>query len=180
MSRTFAGFRRDAWKWLRRGGVAAAIAVLIPVAAMAQTPSEVVKWHASLPAPGLVKRGGKVTAKLKAKIEPGWHVYSISQPPGGPTPTVISVPKGQRLRQVGPVTGPMPHSVYDPNFQMRTEFYRDSALFKIPLRATPKAALGAGKATIGVLFQACNDRICLPPSTVHVSLDFRIARPGHR
>lgn len=162
---------------LHRSSSAVLVAVVLSVAANGQTPDKVVTWVANLPSQGLVTQGKKFAARLEAKIQPDWHVYSISQPPGGPTATVITVPGSQLLRQAGTVIGPLPHSSYDPNFQMETEFYRDSAVFSVPLVVAPGAVAGSGRATIDVVFQACNDRICLPPATVHVPLSFRIVAP---
>ncbi len=166
--------------WLERSVCATAFIVFVSIAALAQRPNEVVTWKGSLPVPAALRPGAKVTAKLEAKIQAGWHVYSISQPPGGPTPTVISVPEGQPFRLAGPVAGPVPHSVYDPNFQMQTEYYVDSATFRVPLRVAAGAASGPGKAMIDVIFQTCNDRICLPPATVHVPLSYRVLAPAGR
>ena len=138
-------------------------------------PSEVVTWKASLSSSAPLKRGEKITAKLQATIKSGWHVYSISQMPGGPSPTIIGVPDGQLLSEAGTILGPLPREAYDPNFDMKTEFYERSAAFKVPLEVTATATPGAGKIVVKVRFQTCNDRICLPPSTVEVPLAFRVA-----
>jgi DsbC/DsbD-like thiol-disulfide interchange protein len=143
--------------------------------AKAQTPSQVVNWKASLNSSAPLKHGEKITAQLQATIRDGWHVYSISQPPGGPSPTIIGVPDGLPLSQAGTIIGPLPLEAYDPNFDMKTEFYERSAAFKVPLEVTPKAKPGSGNITIKVRFQTCNDRLCLPPSKIEVPLAFRVA-----
>jgi DsbC/DsbD-like thiol-disulfide interchange protein len=142
--------------------------------AKAQMPSQVVTWKASNSSAPL-KHGDKITAQLRATIANGWHVYSISQPPGGPSPTIIGVPDGQSLSEAGTILGPLPREAFDPNFNMETEFYERSAAFKVPLEVTPTAKPGSGKIVIKVRFQTCNDRICLPPSTVEVPMAFRVA-----
>jgi len=164
---------------LQRARSTLVLTAIFSMAAFGQAPDKVVTWTASLPAEGLIKPGAKINARLEARILPGWHVYSISQPPGGPTAAVISVPEGQMLRQAGTVTGPLPHSSYDANFEMKTEYYRDSAVFSVPLTPAPSAKAGPQQAIIDVLFQACNDRVCLPPKTAHVPLKFRVAGPSH-
>ncbi len=138
-------------------------------------PSQIVTWRASLNSNAPLKHGEEVTAQLKATIRNGWHVYSISQLPGGPSPTIISVPKGQPLNEAGAILGPPPLEAYDPNFNMKTEFYERSATFKVPLEVTQTASPGASKIVIKVHFQTCNDHLCLPPTKIEVPLIFRVA-----
>jgi hypothetical protein len=33
--------------------------------------------------------------KLQAKMEPGWHIYALTSPAGGPTPTTIKLGETQ-------------------------------------------------------------------------------------
>jgi thiol:disulfide interchange protein DsbD len=121
--------------------------------------------------------GEKFSIEVFAKISSGWHVYSITQPPGGPTTTVISVPSKQPFHLAGAVIGPKPQTAYDPNFEMKTEFYEEAASFKVPLVVDSKAKPGPAKVVIDVLFQVCNETTCMPPTTVHVPLNVTIA-PG--
>src|SRR5579884_2423107 len=87
----------------------------LPVAA--QTP---VHWSARAPA-GVRHAGATVRVRLTATIDPDWHVYSLTQKPGGPTPLRITVPAGQPFTLGGTVTGPTPHVEFDPNFSMQVE-----------------------------------------------------------
>jgi len=153
----------------------ASFSLTVSAFAQPQTPSQVVTWMASLDSSTPLKRGAKITAQLQATIRNGWHVYSISQLPGGPSPTIISVPDGQPLSEVGTILGPLPREAYDSNFDMKTEFYERSATFKVPLEVAPAAKPGAGRIVIHVRFQTCNDNLCLPPSKIEVPLTFRIA-----
>ena len=41
------------------------------------------KWSLDLE-PAAIPAGGKVLARLKATIEPGWHVYSLTTPAAKP------------------------------------------------------------------------------------------------
>ena len=41
--------------------------------------------------PSSVRPGAQATAKIDAKLEPGWHIYALTNPAGGPTPTSIKV-----------------------------------------------------------------------------------------
>jgi thiol:disulfide interchange protein len=142
---------------------------------VAQSPSDVVKWSAALPSSKSLKPGAKLITRLEAKIKDGWHVYSITQPPGGPAPTIISVPRDQALRSDGEVTGTQPRSSYDPNFQMETQYYEESVRFRVPLAVYSSAKSGPANSVINVRFQTCDDRVCLPPATVHVRLSATVA-----
>src|SRR4051812_32663822 len=74
---------------------------------------------------GLATRpGSKFEVKLVATIpsEPVvWHLYSITQPPGGPIATTISVGPSSTFRQAGTIIGSTPDIADDPNFGMMTE-----------------------------------------------------------
>src|SRR5581483_11165461 len=121
-----------------------------------------------------LKPGEHFVAEVSATIGSGWHVYSISQAPGGPIPTAISVPQNPAASLTSPITGPKPEKVFDPNFQMETEFYEDSASFKLPLVVKPNASAEA-KLPVDVYYQTCNDHTCLPPTRLQLTAALKIA-----
>ena len=144
------------------------IAVLLLTAVAAANGQEnAVTWSALGPVE-VVHQGQKFTAKVSARISPGWHIYSITQAPGGPVPTTIMLPGKQPFTLDGFVIGPLPHSGYDPNFQIQTDTYEKTLSFKVPLMAANTVQSGTNSAAIDVRFQACNETICLPPKTVHL------------
>src|SRR5262245_47830199 len=54
---------------------------------------------------------------ITARVAPGWHVYSITQPPGGPQATKIRLTPSTKYRQVGPFRAfPPPKSHIDQIF----------------------------------------------------------------
>ena len=159
--------------YLKRIAISAIVMVLaLPVSVLAA--DEVVHWSARLDNSRPLKPGQKTSAIVEAKIGPGWHLYSITQPPGGPTTTVISLPQGQVLHAAGTVVGPVPETDYDPNFEMNTEFYEGSARFRVPLITDSAAEPGPSKGVVVVLFQVCNDTMCLPPTSVHLPFNVTI------
>ncbi len=136
-------------------------------AAQAQRPSEVVKWGAEITG----TKPNAPSAKLSATIMDGWHVYALSQPDGGPTPLKIGIPSGSPLILAGPIAETKVVRHFDPSFNMETVYYLKTASFNLSLKggeAVPGKTL-----LIDVRFQACNDRLCLPPYTMHVSATFR-------
>ena len=129
----------------------------------AQRPSEVVKWSAS--ATKSTANGAAVT--LSAAIEDGWHVYALSQPPGGPTPLKITVPSGAPFEIREPIKETKVTRHDDPNFKMETLYYLKAMTFQVAVKNS--GAPSPATIPIDVRFQACNDRLCLPPYTAHLT-----------
>jgi len=157
---------------MRLGGavfVVSLAAAAVPAAAIAQTP---VQWSIA-PLPANTSTSSKpIDATLTAVIDEGWKVYSLTQAPGGPVALVITVPKDQRFSSAGPAAGPLPHVAFDPNFNFDTEYYEGKATFKVPVRLS--ATSGVAPLRVLVLYQTCNQRLCLPPTEVELTA----AMPG--
>ena len=101
-------------------------------------------------------------------------MYSITQPSGGPTTTVITVPKTQPFRLDGQISGPPPLTAYDANFEMNTETYEDHPEFIVPVSVSPNTPAGDQKLAIDVRFQVCNDTTCMPAATEHLKVPVTI------
>ena len=143
-----------------------------PAKASGQMPEDVVRWTGSGPA--TAKAGGHIIIELNVEIEDGWHIYSISQLPGGPTTSVISFPGKQVFQRDGAMQPPTPNKSFDPNFNMETETYEGKINFKIPVSIKDNAPSGNQKIAIDVLYQTCNESICLPPHTAHLFIPVKI------
>ena len=52
-----------------------------------------------------MKPGATVTATAAAEIEPGWHVYALTQGPGGPHALEVAVQKSPAFTVAGKITG---------------------------------------------------------------------------
>ena len=135
-----------------------------------------ITWTLAKPATPITQ-AASFTVQLHATIPAGWHLYSITQPPGGPVPTVISLPSGSTFVMNGKVRAPDPDVALDPNFNILTETYLDSVTF--PVRLIPRVA-GNTKLAVTVTFQTCTDRFCLPPTkeTLELALTVATAPPG--
>ena len=59
--------------------------------------------------------GATVLAKLSAQVDPDWHMYSLTTPPG-PIPTTIKSASGSVVANVT-FFEPPPIRKFDPNFQ---------------------------------------------------------------
>ena len=139
--------------------------LLAAVGAIAQNPA---RWSLHSDA-----QGEKMTAnlnfkaELKADIEPGWHLYALEQPAGGPIATTISVTKDKPFTLDGKIDSPEPKTKFDPNFNIDTKYFENSVTFNVPLKSTVDTA--GDELSLDVRFQLCNDTFCLPPKTVRVS-----------
>ncbi len=122
-----------------------------------------VKWTLELPTAG-APPGGKLLARLEAKLDPGWHLYSPTTPRGGPNPTTIHLADNPAVASFR-VFEPPPKRAFDPNFNLDTETYEASAAFLIEVELKKDVPTGSSDLTAQVRYQTCNDRECLPPVT---------------
>jgi len=107
-----------------------------------------------------IKPGGHVWLELTATIQPEWHLYSPTTPPGGPIITTIRLVENPALESFV-VYRPKPVRKLDPNFQLDTETYTAKAVFLIDATLKPSAK-GMTTLDAAVRYQACTDVKCLP------------------
>ena len=139
------------------GMLALTLFVAIPLAAQEHP----ITWSLMTP-PVRTTQGTVVKTRLRALIPQGWHLYSITQGPGGPVPTSITTPPGAAFAIAGAIGAPDPDVAPDKNFDIISETYADSATFTVPLLArTP----GVTALALSVAYQTCTDRYCLPPTS---------------
>jgi thiol:disulfide interchange protein len=143
--------------------------------ALAQTASQIVPWSIELRPAATLRSGEKATAHLSATIKTGWHVYALSQGPGGPTPLTLKLQDAPAFELSGLPKAATPLSLYDKNFEMETQFYEHSIEIDLPVAVKPAAPEGHQEATLDVHFQTCNETTCLPPSTAHLTFEATIA-----
>ena len=98
-------------------------------------------------------------------------MYALSQPAGGPTPLKISMPAGSPFALQAPVAEGKVTRHEDPTFKMETVYYLNTVNLTVPVKSEGTAAADA--VPVDVRFQACNDRLCLPPYTVHLAADLK-------
>jgi hypothetical protein len=126
------------------------------------------------PEPVAAKAGATIEFKLPLQLREGYHVNSNKPPDpyliplrltwdSGPiTVAEIVYPKPD-FRKVDFFAGPLP--VFSGRFELLTRF-------KIPASVPPGLINIAGK----LRYQACNDRMCLPPKTIDVTLPVSVSR----
>jgi thiol:disulfide interchange protein DsbD len=154
----------------RRVLFVAAVALGLAASAGAQTP---VIWSASAPAAD-VRPGQTVAVAVSVRMESGWHIYSLQQPPP-PVATRISLPDGQPFTLAGPVQGPPARKAYDASFGIETELYEGEIAFSVPVRVGAETPAGEQTLRLQGYYQTCNDRICLPPKKVPLEVRLTVA-----
>ncbi|HST06608.1 MAG TPA: protein-disulfide reductase DsbD N-terminal domain-containing protein [Gemmatimonadaceae bacterium] len=123
----------------------------------------------------LVTTGRTVPITVQADIARGWHIYSLTQKPGGPIPLRLELLGAGDVVVRGVVNAPKPERMLDNNFGIETELYSGSPRFTIPLGDAGRSAPGVRKVQVAARYQVCSDKLCLPPRTDKLDVTLRIA-----
>jgi hypothetical protein len=149
---------------------------LLLAAFLYAAPPDAISWHVSEAPSAPVKAGARLSVRLAAKVQPGWHLYSMKPVPEGPIPTRIWIAEGQPFALAGPVLASKPQTMHDPSFDMDVEFYEGEAGFTLPVQVAAAAPAGPQKAVVSASYQACDNKICLPPKTVKIEVPVTVTR----
>ena len=105
----------------------------------------------------------EVDVVFTAKIDKGWHVYSTNIPDGGPTAATMHTEKAEGAQPMGGLIKQGKEiSEDDQIFGMRLSFFENAVTFIQKYKITAKTYNIKGYLEFG----ACNDEMCMPPSTV--------------
>ena len=140
----------------------------------AQAQHQPVVWTGAA-APAATTPGGKFSVTLTATMDPGWHIYAITQPSGGPTPLRLALSDGQPFALAGDIKSPKPAVEFDPGFGIDVQLLSARADFVMPIAVSAGAAAGKYKLKVEARYQACNAGICLPKTTDAVELPVNVA-----
>ena len=144
-----------------------------PAAAGAQV-LDPVQWSLALE-PAQAAPGGRVTARLTAAVEDGWHLYSSTTPQGKPIALNLQISDSPAVAS-WKAHQPEPTVQFDPNFQMDSEWYEHSAEFLVAIDLADGIA-GEQRIEAAVRYAACDDRRCLPPKRKSAAAVLTVA-PG--
>lgn len=106
---------------------------------------------------------------LKATIDNGWHIYSLSQKAGGPVKTTVSFDASKDYTKVGLTTEPKPIVKYEKVFSMNVSYFEKQVIFQQKVKIPKGSAAVKGK----IEFMVCNDSKCLPPDEVSFSVQVK-------
>ncbi len=105
---------------------------------------------------------------ITAAIEPTWHIYSITQPAGGPLPTQIKLQPSEAFRFAGAFQcSPTPERKPEPAFDnLIVETHHSRVTWQAPIEIDSRADPATLKIEGGVRIQACSPNNCLPPQEI--------------
>lgn len=146
---------------------------LYAAAAFAADP---VTWKLDEISPARVKPGGRFTVRVVAQIQTGWHIYGLRPVENGPIATRVWVADALRVRSAGAVSGSPPQTMTDPAFNLEVQVYDGEVQFTLPLRLDSDASDGMRNFFVNASYQACDNKICLPPRTVKVEVPLTVTK----
>lgn len=124
--------------------------------------------------PREVVSGRTVSVTVQADIAKGWHIYSLTQKPGGPIPLNIRLVGAGNVVIRGLINAPKPERTFDKNFGIETEVYSGSPRFTIPIGVTGRSLTGIRRFQVAAHFQVCSATLCLPARTDRLDVALRI------
>lgn len=163
---------------LNAGIVLVVLTIIVGMCAPAMA-AEVVQVHAEV-SPTLVKQGREAQLVIELQIAQGCHINSHKPDDRSVIPTILTVES-----PVGVTAG---QPVYPSDTYVTTEFspvplkvYDGAVEIRVPLEVGSRVREGQINVSASLRFQACNDRMCFPPQTVHLSGEFTVthSREGH-
>ena len=141
--------------------IALVAAFVLSLKATPQASPDPVQWSFSAKQLA-VKPGGKVLATLTASIQPGWHMYSLTTPKGGPIQTTVIIADNPAVASAQ-VFEPTPQRQMDTAFKLETETFEKQVPLVVEITTKPNATAGLVNLEAQVRYQACQNTLCLPP-----------------
>lgn len=108
----------------------------------------------------------EATVYIKASIEEGWHLYSQTVKPGGPSQTIFTFSPSKDFTLIGKTIEPKPINKFEKVFNMDIAYFEDKVIFQQKIKLKKGATTVKGK----VEFMVCNDKQCMPPTEVEFSI----------
>lgn len=103
--------------------------------------------------------------KFDAKIDDGWHLYSLKPVKEGPNPTAFEFTPNSNYELVGKVKESKTIKEFDKVFEVNVEYFSHTATFtqRIKLKSDKKTII-----KVKFEYQACTDEKCIfPPADTH-------------
>ena len=108
--------------------------------------------------------GTTVPLRFTATIDPGWHVYSLTVPPGGlVNATRVSIEDNPDIAGYD-IYQPEPERKLDETIGLNTELYENQLELWIPVTLADDAS-GDVSIVASAWYQSCDNRQCLIPKT---------------
>jgi thiol:disulfide interchange protein DsbD len=131
-----------------------------------------------------LKPGQTAKVLITAKLEPGWHLYALTQPPP-PRAAKITIDETGVFKMNGAAQQPKPKVYQDPNFSepgkpFMSQAFENEVTFTAPIKVVAEAQPGAQKLIAKFGYQVCDDHQCLRPTTKTFELEATIVAAGSR
>jgi thiol:disulfide interchange protein DsbD len=130
-----------------------------------------VQWTLQFDQPSAAP-GATVLGRLEARVDPEWHMYSLTTPPG-PIPTTIKLTDSSAVAQLT-LFEPPPVRKLDPNFNADTETYEGAQTFLARIQLKKDLPPGPVTLTFEPRYQTCSSTQCIPPRTRQVAATLNI------
>ncbi len=96
---------------------------------------------------------------IEATIQPDWHIYSITQPKGGPIRTKITLEETNQAQLAGAFNSSPPPKVHlDDIFKINVEEHVGRLVWSVPLKLSEGVRVEDVKLQGSVYAQACSDK----------------------
>lgn len=125
-----------------------------------------------------LKPGQTAKLMITAKLESGWHLYALTQPPP-PRAAQVKIDESGVFKLAGPVRQPKPKVYRDPNFSepdkpFMSQTFENEVTFTAPIKVASEAKAGAQKLVAKFSYQVCDDQTCLRPTTKTLEVETTI------
>lgn len=142
---------------------------LLPLLGLHAQIVEPLHWSAAIEETDLGNEEAAVVEVVwTVTIDEGWHLYTQDIPEDGPHPTVFEY--GDALLIGETTTDAEVLSSYDENFELTLSYYEGVVTFRQRIATQDPAAIRAS-----VTYMACNDEMCLPPTTFELNMDEEVS-----
>jgi hypothetical protein len=150
--------------------ILAATFAAVPLLPSESQEPDPVTWSAH--APPFAAPGSTTSIAVAATIVSGWHMYSLTQPEGGPSALTFSVADASVASIGKAVRGPKPRIDKQPAFDVPVELYDNgTSAFVVPIVLNADIPDGKRSLVIRATWQACSRSVCLLPRSQDIPVE---------
>lgn len=146
--------------------------------AIADVPPDPVRWTAAIASQETIHQGTIATLEVSGAIAEGWHVYALEQLPHGPTALRVTLDPTDLATVAGASTATPALKEYSTSFGLETHYYSHTFVVRLPVRLNAVRDNAQRGLPLSVRFQACSDRECLLPRTLHLEVPLKAQTVG--
>ncbi len=148
-----------------RWGIIFYLAVFLPLSASYGQFRNPVKVEMRL-SEDSVTAGDQLVLITTVTMDEGWHIYAVNEKMEGPISTEVTMTGPDIVSSVGMTIEPEPINKFDGGFQAEMYFHEGVVVLKTPVELSAQVLPGMQEIEAAIRYQACDDRVCLPPTTV--------------